>query len=427
MASKLSANPVLNPALKELFTGTGSKLKEKAVAAYEKVKTVLSQKPEDFPTWAVGVFFVLLVGLFIWYIVKSRLFENGSNIRRVTKNGVNAQKYYADANPQRKSLRDYLTVLREKGLNANQACLTNFYVSTVNAAGLFYPAVDGVISSEAGRIAALAGARCFVFDIWPDLTPGTNFAPVLQTVEPGSQWRRISLNALPFSTVLQATVQEAMQIDMRPGTDDPLFLYLRFHGKPRDATYTATARALQRIIEQYRLDSPYYACRAQDRLFSEPITNLFKKVVVMSNVKATGTELADYINVGPRDGVQLEYTKTQIRSITIEMKQDAVRRIQQNLTVHAPAPEDPDAEANAVALRDGQALGIQFIGMNLWNNNDALKTHAAMFGTYSFALKPEPLRYTIEKLQVPRKPENPGWGVGSDAGTPVVPPGIQLP
>ena len=402
-------------------------MKEKATAAYESVKEALTKNPENFPVWAVAVFFVLLVALFIWYVVKSRLFENSTNIRRITKDNISLQKMYAEANPSRKSLRDYLNALREKGLDASYLCLTNFYVSTVNAAGLFYPSVDGVISTEAGRIAALAGARCFVFDIWPDLTPGTNFSPILQTVEPGSQWRRTSLNALPFSTVLQATIQEACQIDMRPGVDDPVFLYLRFHGKQREATYTATAQALNRVIEQYRLHSPFYACRGQDRLFSEPITNLFRKVIVISNVKASGTLLADYINVGPRDGIQLEYTKTQIRSITTEMKRDAVRRIQQNLVFHAPAPEDPDAEANALALKEGQELGIHFIGMNFWNNNDALKAHTAMFGTQSFALKPEPLRYVIEKLPAPRKSENPGWGVGVDAGTPVLPPAIQLP
>jgi hypothetical protein len=65
--------------------------------------------------------------------------------------------------------------------------------------------------------------------------------------------------------------------------------------------------------------------------------------------------------------------------------------------------------------------------MNFWNNNDALKKHTELFGTYSFSIKPDPLRYIIEKLAAPRKPENPGWGVGADAGTPVVPPGIQLP
>ena len=262
-------------------------MKEKATAAYESVKEALTKNPENFPVWAVAVFFVLLVALFIWYVVKSRLFENSTNIRRITKDNISLQKMYAEANPSRKSLRDYLNALREKGLDASYLCLTNFYVSTVNAAGLFYPSVDGVISTEAGRIAALAGARCFVFDIWPDLTPGTNFSPILQTVEPGSQWRRTSLNALPFSTVLQATIQEACQIDMRPGVDDPVFLYLRFHGKQREATYTATAQALNRVIEQYRLHSPFYACRGQDRLFSEPITNLFRKVIVISNVKAS--------------------------------------------------------------------------------------------------------------------------------------------
>jgi len=69
MASKLSAKPVLNPVLQELFTGSGSKIKEKAVAAYEKVKEVFTKNPENFPTWAFAIFFIMLIGLFIWYVV----------------------------------------------------------------------------------------------------------------------------------------------------------------------------------------------------------------------------------------------------------------------------------------------------------------------------------------------------------------------
>jgi len=319
-----------------------------------------------------------------------------------------------------------LAELKKQGVPDTHLCLTNFYVSTVNATGVFFPAADGVVSPMAARAAVLGGARAFVLDIWPDLSPDANFAPSIQVVESGSLWRRISMNSLPFVSILKALIQEAFETD-RPGTEDPVFLYLRFRGKPRASTYTATADALRAVLEQYRLDASYNTCRGQDRIFTTPITSLFKKVIIMSNTRATGNALSDYINVGPKDGIKLDWSVNEARGLTQDSKQLAIRNIQQNMSWVAPFSEDPDADANTWDYALSHSIGIHFCGMNFWRNNEKLKSYMTMFGKQSFALKPESLRYIIEVLPTPRYPQDPGWGTGPTAGTPTIPPSIRMP
>jgi hypothetical protein len=322
-------------------------------------------------------------------------------------------------------LRDYLAQLKSSGVPESHFALTNFYVSTVNAAGLFFPAQYGVMSPLALRMAILGGARGFVFDIWPDLTPGANFAPVLHVVESGSLWRRITLNSVPLGPMMKALVTEAYEIE-RPGNTDPLFVYLRFRGKPRRATFDATLAILRATIEPYRLDASFNACRAQDRMFSMPIFSLFNKITVFSNLRPDHP-VVDYINVGPKEGVKLEYTPHDVRGMTEEGSISARRMIQQNITFLAPAPDDPVANANAIPLAQAQALGIQCVAMNFGNMNDTLKSYTAMFEKSGFALKPANLRHVIDLLPVPKVPENPGWGSGPNTGSPTVPAAIARP
>jgi hypothetical protein len=286
-----------------------------------------------------------------------------------------------------------------------------------------------VASAEAARAAVLAGARGFVLDIWPDLTPGANFGPIVQVVEAGSAWRRISMNSLPLSSVLQAIVQEGFATPLRPGADDPLFLYLRFRGHPRTATFEATAKVLSATLEQYRLDTSYNNCRAQDRLYTLPITNFFKKVVIFSDNRAAGTTLADYINVGPRDGIAVEVSTEDARALTVNMKADAIHKFKLNLTWLAPQAETRIAEDNGYDWEAAQGLGVHFCAMNFWNRNDRLAKYMDpnVFGTQSFLIKPASLRYSIEIIPDPKQPFNPGWGSGSTAGTMKDPPAIRMP
>jgi hypothetical protein len=372
----------------------------------------------------------LTISIYVWYARYSGTFETKPNVLRISRESTQAQLEYAKTNPKRGGIQEYLQTLQASGVPASQMCLTNFYVSTVNAAGIFFPSYNGVASAEAARAAVLAGARGFVLDIWPDLSPGANFGPVIQVVEGGSSWRRISLNSLPLSSVLQAIVQEGLGTGRPSKTNnDPVFLYLRFRGHPHTSTFEATAKVLNALIEQYRLDASYNKCRAQDRIYTLPITNFFKKVLIFSNTRAEGTTLADYINVGPREGIAVEMSTEDARALTSGMTSETTQRVKLNMTWIAPPSETSAAENNGYDWESAQSLGIHFCAMNFWNRNDRLLKYMSppFFGKYSFLIKPAKLRYIMEVIPDPKQPFNPNWGTGMAAGTMKDPPAIKLP
>lgn len=420
----LTSKPEFNPELSTLFSSAKSTASEWVKSIGNKAEEVSTDR---FPIFGLVFFVILAIGLAVWYGKRAGLFETAANIRSMTVSKSEANSAYNRNYTQRRGLAAYLDQLKRTGVPESHFALTNFYVYTINAAGLYFPATDGVISPLAARSAVLAGARAFVFDIWPDLTPGAQYGPILQVVEQGSLWRRISINALPFQTVLQGLVQEALEIDSRPGFRDPLFLYLRFRGKPRQQTYSLTASALQAIIERYRLPSSFNNCRSQDTLFSMPITELARKVVIVSNTRAAGNALSDYINVGPRDGIKMERDPFEARGLSNESRDEAILQIKQNLTWIAPLSESPDAESNGWDYAPSQGLGAHFIAYNLWNSNDNLRSMQKedMFGKYSFKIKPVNLRYFVEYLPNPKSPQDPGWGKGANAGAPTQPPPLR--
>jgi hypothetical protein len=419
MSDELSAKLILNPEITSVFAG---------------VQESFRKSTEGGGGANLGAILLMIlliataIGLFVWLYRKMRVFESPENVARLSRDATKAQLIYAQENPKRVGLRDYLKTLQAANVGANLMPLTNFYVSTVNATGIFFPAADGTASAEAARAAVLGGARAFVFDIWPDMRPGANFGPVIQTVESGSLWRRISLNSLPFSSVVQALVREAFQSG-RPGSEDPIFLYLRFRGKPRRSTYDATAAALRATLERYRLDPSYNGARGQDRLFSSPIMHFFNKALIFSNTLAEGSMLNDYVNVGPKDGIPLEYGVKEQKGMNAAIKADAIKRIKQNLSWMAPLSEDPEAESNTYDWSAGHDLGIHFVAMNFWNRNDAFKKYMAptLFGKQSFNLKPANLRFMFELIPDPKYPVDPKWGSGAKAGDLKEPPAIKMP
>jgi hypothetical protein len=187
-----------------------------------------------------------------------------------------------------------------------------------------------------------------------------------------------------------------------------------------------TAQALSASFEQYRLPNMYNSCRNQGKLFSMPITELLRKVVVVSNMRAQGTNLQDYINVGPMAGIKLEYGVNEARSLTVESIVQTKRLILNNLTWVAPLSED---SANNWDMKPSLDLGIMFCAMNFWDVNDTLKKYHSpdMFGKYSFLLKPEPLRYILTILPTPPVPQYPGWTGSPDSGTPTPPRELRTP
>ena len=419
-----SEKPVINNEVVALYETTKKWTKERVTQAVEKIK--------NDPNFSIiQLFFIVILTGIVFYVFSTyyNVLENPTNISRIARESIDAESHYGNDNHKRIGIRDYLQQLKNSGVPTNHFVLTNFYVSTVNAGGLFYPIVDGVVSPEAARAAVLGGARSFVFDIWPDMTPGAQFGPVIQTVESGSLWRRVSINALPFSYVLKVLAEEAFAFQSRPGYYDPLFIYLRFRGKPRMDTFNLTARAISAALEEHRLPSSFNACRNQDQVFALPISDILRKVIIASNMKAESSSLRDYINVGPKAGVKLEWGINEARGLNAEALPQAKRLVQQNLAWIAPLSEDQAAVDNEWDTKPSFDIGIMFCAMNFGNTNEKLGAYLSddWFGKQSFKIKPEPLRYVIDVLPNPLDPPNPGWKSSPSAGTPISPPGITLP
>jgi hypothetical protein len=159
------------------------------------------------------------------------------------------------------------------------------------------------------------------------------------------------------------------------------------------------------------------------------MTDIFRKVIIASNVKAESSSLRDYINIGPKAGVKLEWGINEARGLNTEALPQAKRLIQQNLAWIAPLSEDQSAVDNAWDTKPSFDIGIMFCAMNFWNPNEKLGAYLSddWFGKQSFKIKPEPLRYVIDILPNPLDPPNPGWKSSPSAGTPISPPGITLP
>jgi hypothetical protein len=424
-SSGLSDKPVLNKQFVEYATSILSAAKSKGKAAYD----AAANDGNMLPWWTLGLIILACVAGYIFYGISAGWLETPPNIQTYVKNAMKKSDHYSQGAPNRMGIRRYIQQLKGAGLPDNHLAVTNFYGSAINAAGIYLPPVDGVVTPYAIRSAFDAGARAYVFDIWPDMTPGANFGPIIQIVESGSLWRRISVNSLPFSSILKELISSGLENTASPGYEDPLFLYIRFRGTPRRSTYDGVASALRAIIEPYRLDQMYNACRNQENLFKIPITDLFRKVLVFSNRQAQGTSFADYVNAAPSEGIDIEYATNMAKGLNTDARAIAVRKIKQNFAFVAPVSESPDTNDNKYDYHLSYDVGIHFCSMNFWNQNDKLKSYmsADRFGKCSYQIKPVELRYFIDVLANPKYLKNPDWGTGTSAGTPYRPADIRLP
>jgi hypothetical protein len=375
--------PPINPAI----TGLGSRISSTLSAATTAATT--SAPGARYAWTAVILGAVLFIVLLSWYFSKMHPFlETPANISRINRENMEAQADYEKKNPSRTSM---LTSI--KAAPEADRILGNMYISTVNAAGLFYPANGGIASGDAGRLAILGGARAFVFDIWPDLRATGRYRPIIQFVDEGSKWRRSSINSLPFVTVLREIVKEAFEIDNRPGRNDPVFFYLRFRGTPRTETFIGVFNALRGVCERYRLPQSYNACNNQANISNLSASDLSGKMVVFSSIRRTGTALDDYINAAPSNGIDIEKPWLDVKST----KEDATAlnkmriEAQTNMLWVAPLSESADAANNAIDIDIAHAAGIHFVAMNFWNRTPTLAKYmdAARFGTASFVMKPK--------------------------------------
>lgn len=330
-------------------------------------------------TWFDVAWTLVIVIIFITVGVSiAKTFEKPYNVRTKVEACMAAAPPIATG---RKSLRDYKVKLRnELKIADNLWIVGNFYVATVNTAGLLYPAADGVFSPEAISYAAKQGARGFVFDIWPDAT--------LKVVESGSNWRRISMNSLSFNTAFQSMIESVFAKGLNPvGTDaaeDYVVCYLRFRGTPVKATFDSVAGTLRSNMEQYRMDASFNACNGQKRIVTTNIRELASRVIIVSNTRAEKSALTDYINMAPEENYIVEETLSNIAGLDGTALDNEHKKINRSLTFIAPKAESESPNYNW--QRWGLDRGICCFAMDFMSLDEAYK---AKFGTYSYYINLE--------------------------------------
>lgn len=350
-----------------------------------------ASRPDTFPL----KFFFLIVALFIacfvvWVVLKEG-YETPENIKYLlakrrgtlaTQEGRKGLKAYLDGDDgQGNKSADKAT--------ARNTHLSQCYFSTAYMTGCFLPTegTEYVFSEEAVRLACKGGARAFVLEVWPALDAVGRYRPILQVVEEGSNWRRISMNTMEFELAVQALVDEIygakLTSDDQDTQQDLLVLYLRFRGKPRAETYAGVANALSRHVAPYMLDPSFSACRRQRDLVLTTLTELQSKIIVVANQTkqelAKAATLYPYINMCIDGSIKTEYTLPEFGNLTDQDRTTKQGTIQQALTFLMPT----DPFTNEWNWSTAYQIGIHCIPMNFF---DAKKgaDYFKLFKTFSY-------------------------------------------
>lgn len=386
----------------------------------------------------VNPFIWILLVIFIIFFMKYTLkvywtLETPANIRCKLSGFLERFNKYGDGRTGRMGLRAYINGLKTNGVPDSHLAITNFMVSSSNTPAFFTPIRDGIASPDAIRLTLAAGARYLDFSIWGDGRQH-NYRPMIKGMDVGSQWRRITMNEIPFKTAMESVRKYAFSgvyadtdTNSAPYNEDPLFIMLRFKGKMRNQTFNQVADILRDTIEQNRLDFTYNKGRNMEGIFKVPITQLYSKVIIMSNVyPVNSVTLIDYINIGPRSTLAMELSSKEILAIPDTDKGKYIGRIQQNMTISRTELDEPDCNTNTNDWSLAHSIGIHFAAQNFWSEDESLAKYFApdTFGKSSFKIKEIPLRYVIEYVKPPLLP-NPE--LNARDGKPNAPPNLRLP
>jgi hypothetical protein len=316
--------------------------------------------------------------------------------------------------PNRRSLFDYLKSIGT--LPGTHLSLCNFYVMTANMAGLFTPVKGAAVTPIAIQYALQAGVRGLVFDIWADKKQN----PILKVGVSDGSIHKLSNYTVDLSSALRMVAKEAFGNSANPTNNDPLYLVFRFRGPtPSDKLFTNTANILSQALEARRLPLPFSGT-TNNTLVQQPITEYYGKIIVLSNMLApSGNRWNEYVNnpVPPTTPIGPIHNPGDIRALSSSNLTLVQKNItQNNIVVCAPKPEDTDnTNTNSWNWKEVHAAGIHLVAMNLWSKDDNLNAYLdpTVFGTYSWMIKPVPLRYVVEHIPSPIPVSNPGYGDGN--------------
>jgi hypothetical protein len=367
-------------------------------------------KDNTFPGWVLLFFIGVIITCFVVWLKFRGAYETPQNVRDITATRLGSEGVMeiVGNSGARKGLEDYIaTELSNPRINATDLQFTNFYFNTVRVAGCFLGTPGGsateqesVFSVEALRLACQGGARAFVFDIWPSMDARGGFRPILQLVEEGSGWRKISMNTMEFETAVEAIVTQIygssmFSPDMSTMKDVTLF-YLRFCGTPRPQTYKAVAAALAKHTQPYLLEPSFSSARRAESLVGTSLKDLQGKLVIFANqtnkTLESHPEFFSYVNMCAASddttaSSKIEYTLEEFQNLTPTDRTTKISYIQNRITfLILPTYDERMFTNDWDWYTTAFAYGIHCIPMNMFNREKSgLYNH--IFKTHSYFLK----------------------------------------
>jgi len=383
----------------------------------------------------VSIIAIIVVSMLITAVVQSTDFFTPANTRSHTLRYVGEwEKTYSSLAPSRKSLHEYLRVLSEKQqIEPQQKCLANFLIMTANGAGMFLPGEGGkfaIANVDSVSYLLRAGVRGFIFDVRERLDDIGKPFIFMSDADPTRGWRTTSMNWLPLRDPMNRLRIEAFgdgtkskgEITKLRNTADPIFVYLRFSRIHRKEFYNEVANVLENAFRDYKLDYTWAATRREADFYTTDIQEFMGRVVILSNQRAGGTRLEDFINIVAPSSVKDYYKAQDISNMSQGETTKEKALIQQHVLAAFDPLGTPESLENAMQWDRAHQLGIQMVALNFFNKKGNLEGYRNLFGNYSFKLKPAHLRHNV---RVTEKPKKPGQDANAKGGN-VSMPGLNM-
>ena len=414
--------------------------------------SLLSFTVDTTTLWYILIF-LFIVGIVIGISVvlnKSNTMSTPSNIKRISNTQLPALEglltpYYKPK-----------TSLVNQQVPVNQKSLVNFAPLTVYQPGYVGPADNGAYMEQEAVTAALkAGSRCFVMPIdyhengslpkpaFPDAGE-----PCLLYRDTGGVIR--SINAGSIQKVAQTIANLAFN-DVVSLRTDPFVLVLYFVKTPT-ANTKEYLRYCSKVAKQLNPLIPYFLGQApegvysrqarQDDLLYTPITNLERKVILMTNIdtsifrnpKSVGvqtvplTEDLDFmvhlrlygqteITVGATEKVgQNQFPRGYLENFSFysNVPEKRVKDLQDTNRIRwivtIPSGEKPSLKSIKLTT---ETMGVQCVSLELYTLKEEDKPLLDMWKTTGWLPKPTPLRFTRPD---PIKPQDPSPKLNANKG-----------
>lgn len=240
------------------------------------------------------------------------------------------------------------------------------------------------------------GARCIDLEVY-----SLDDEPVIATSSINDFTIKETYNSIPFSKVMGIISDYAFSGSTSPCPNDPLILHLRIMSNNRKI-YDAMARDLHTKLER-RLLGPQYSYENNQRNISEePLTNFRNKVIIVvdkSNPLFENTSLNEYVNLSSNS---IFMRKVRF-SYGIKFANDTAEITEynkKNITICLP---DLTSEPTNYPVSIPMNYGCQMVALCFQKYDTHMKFYEQFFNGigYSFALKPEHLRYKQVMIKVP--------------------------